>query len=169
MAIRAEVAMIWKSPHWLWLLIAVPLMLGLLTVWGRDRHRARAQYADPAVLDISPSRRVSGLRAVALGAAALAAVAGILAMARPAVSREGTEKRSTVMLAIDTSKSMLSEDLTPNRLQAGVDAAKRFIQSGQPFLGICVGYQALFERSEEFNSCAAGLGIFKGSVVMCRA
>jgi imidazole glycerol-phosphate synthase subunit HisH len=28
-----------------------------------------------------------------------------------------------------------------------------------------VGYQALFERSDEFNSCAAGLGIFKGSVV----
>jgi glutamine amidotransferase len=39
------------------------------------------------------------------------------------------------------------------------------IASGRPFLGICVGYQALFERSEEFNSCAAGLGIFRGKVV----
>jgi glutamine amidotransferase len=44
-------------------------------------------------------------------------------------------------------------------------ASREFIQGGKPFLGICVGYQALFERSEEFNSCAAGLGIFKGSVV----
>jgi len=44
-------------------------------------------------------------------------------------------------------------------------AAREFIRSGRPFLGICVGYQALFERSEEFKSCAAGLGIFKGSVV----
>ncbi len=44
-------------------------------------------------------------------------------------------------------------------------AARDFIQTGKPFLGICVGYQALFERSEEFNSCAAGLGIFQGSVV----
>jgi glutamine amidotransferase len=42
---------------------------------------------------------------------------------------------------------------------------KDFIRSGRPFLGICVGYQALFERSEEFNSCAAGLGIFGGKVV----
>jgi glutamine amidotransferase len=42
---------------------------------------------------------------------------------------------------------------------------KDFIKSGRPFLGICVGYQALFERSEEFNSCAAGLGIFGGKVV----
>jgi glutamine amidotransferase len=44
-------------------------------------------------------------------------------------------------------------------------ASRDFIRSGRPFLGICVGYQALFERSEEFNSCAAGLGIFRGPVV----
>lgn len=44
-------------------------------------------------------------------------------------------------------------------------ASRDFIRSGRPFLGICVGYQALFERSEEFNSCAAGLGVFKGAVV----
>jgi glutamine amidotransferase len=42
---------------------------------------------------------------------------------------------------------------------------REFIESGRPFLGICVGYQALFERSEEFESRAPGLGIFKGSVV----
>lgn len=46
-----------------------------------------------------------------------------------------------------------------------LSASRDFIRSGKPFLGICVGYQALFERSEEFNSCAAGLGVFKGSVV----
>lgn len=44
-------------------------------------------------------------------------------------------------------------------------ACRDFISTGKPFLGICVGYQALFERSEEFNSSAAGLGLFKGSVV----
>jgi len=51
------------------------------------------------------------------------------------------------------------------RKQELLGAAKDFIQTGKPFLGICVGYQALFERSEEFNSCAAGLGFFGGSVV----
>ena len=49
--------------------------------------------------------------------------------------------------------------------QALLDACRQFIKSGRLFLGICVGYQALFEKSEEFNSCAAGLGIFQGSVV----
>ena len=51
------------------------------------------------------------------------------------------------------------------RKQGLLDAARDFIKAGKPFLGICVGYQALFERSEEFNSCAAGLGVFQGKVV----
>jgi glutamine amidotransferase len=55
--------------------------------------------------------------------------------------------------------------ITAMQRQELLDAVKHFIASGRPFLGICVGYQALFERSEEFNSCAAGLGLFKGSVV----
>ena len=51
------------------------------------------------------------------------------------------------------------------RKQDLLEACRDFILSGRPFLGICVGYQALFDRSEEFNSCAAGLGIFQGKVV----
>jgi glutamine amidotransferase len=46
-----------------------------------------------------------------------------------------------------------------------LEASREFVKSGRPFLGICVGYQALFEKSEEFNSCAAGMGTFKGKVV----
>jgi imidazole glycerol-phosphate synthase subunit HisH len=54
------------------------------------------------------------------------------------------------------------------RKQELFDGVRRFIESGRPFLGICVGYQALFESSEEFNSCAAGLSLFKGKVVRFR-
>lgn len=45
------------------------------------------------------------------------------------------------------------------------DAAVDFIRSGKPFLGICLGLQLLFPRSEE-SPLAQGLGIFKGSI--CR-
>ena len=41
---------------------------------------------------------------------------------------------------------------------------KDFISSGRPFLGVCVGYQLLFEESEEFGKCR-GLGIFPGKCV----
>jgi glutamine amidotransferase len=39
-----------------------------------------------------------------------------------------------------------------------------FINTGKPFLGICLGMQLLLEESEEAPGCQ-GLGIFKGKVV----
>lgn len=51
------------------------------------------------------------------------------------------------------------------RKQKLLEASRDFIKAGKQFLGICVGYQALFEKSEEFNSCAAGLSVFQGSVI----
>lgn len=44
-------------------------------------------------------------------------------------------------------------------------ACRDFIASGRPFLGICVGYQVLFEGSDEFQSTAEGLAAFKGRVI----
>lgn len=50
----------------------------------------------------------------------------------------------------------------------GLDAAVRHIvERGRPFLGICVGMQILYERSEEFGG-AAGLGILPGTVTRFR-
>jgi imidazole glycerol-phosphate synthase subunit HisH len=46
-----------------------------------------------------------------------------------------------------------------------IAALKEYVRTERPFLGICVGYQALFERSEEFNSQAPGLGVLAGKVV----
>ena len=42
-------------------------------------------------------------------------------------------------------------------------AINRVVESGKPFLGICLGQQLLFESSEEFGH-TPGLGIFPGSV-----
>ena len=39
-----------------------------------------------------------------------------------------------------------------------------FIDSGRPFLGICIGLQLLFEESEEHGHSVKGLGLFKGRV-----
>ncbi|MCR4412797.1 MAG: imidazole glycerol phosphate synthase subunit HisH [Thermoguttaceae bacterium] len=41
------------------------------------------------------------------------------------------------------------------------------IESGKPFLGICLGLQMLFERSYE-NGCHPGLGVLGGEVVRFR-
>jgi glutamine amidotransferase len=44
------------------------------------------------------------------------------------------------------------------------DAIREAIESGRPFLGICLGMQVLFESSEEQGPCD-GLGVIRGRVV----
>jgi len=75
--------------------------------------------------------------------------------------REMSDARAVVLPGVgafdDCVNAMARQEL--------LGACREFIRSGRPFLGICVGYQALFEKSEEFNSCAVGLGVFEGKVV----
>jgi glutamine amidotransferase len=52
------------------------------------------------------------------------------------------------------------DHLTKLRLD---ECINRFIDSGRPFIGICLGLQLLFESSEEFGS-HRGLGLIRGSV-----
>lgn len=49
-----------------------------------------------------------------------------------------------------------------NELQL-ITVIKEFINSGKPFMGICLGLQLLFLKSEEFENCE-GLGIIDGTV-----
>lgn len=50
---------------------------------------------------------------------------------------------------------------------SGLDHTVRaWIEADRPFLGVCLGMQALFERSEEGNTI--GLGVFPGEVIRFR-
>jgi len=53
-----------------------------------------------------------------------------------------------------------------------VDPMKKFIHSGKPFLGICLGMQLLFDGSQEHapdpETPVPGLGVLPGDVVMFR-
>ena len=44
-----------------------------------------------------------------------------------------------------------------------ISVIKEFIANGKPFMGICLGLQLLFSKSEEFDKCE-GLGIIDGTV-----
>ena len=43
------------------------------------------------------------------------------------------------------------------------DCIRSFVDTGKPFVGICLGMQLLFEESEEFG-IHKGLGLIKGTV-----
>src|SRR3989338_8460338 len=53
------------------------------------------------------------------------------------------------------------KELKERKLDAAI---KKYVEAKKPFLGICIGLQALFEGSEE-SPGVKGLGIFKGKVV----
>ncbi|MDO8480772.1 MAG: imidazole glycerol phosphate synthase subunit HisH [Nanoarchaeota archaeon] len=69
-----------------------------------------------------------------------------------------------LILPGDGSFGFMMENLEKKRM---VEPLKKYISSGKPFLGICLGMQGLFESSEE-SPGIRGLGIFKGDVVRLR-
>ncbi len=111
--------MTFAEPKFLYSLILVPLM-GLFVLWAsRRKAAALAQLGDPSLLaQLSAHVNRRGRRwRTALWFIALTAI--IIALARPqwgtevqTVEQQGIE----IMVALDVSKSMLAEDIKPNRL-----------------------------------------------------
>ena len=111
--------MTFGAPEFLYLLAALPA-LGVFVWWALSRQRrAVGRIGDPALvqrLSLTAGRRVRGLRLVLwfLGVALL-----VIALARPQwgsdiqiVEQAGVQ----VMVTLDISRSMLAQDLKPNRL-----------------------------------------------------
>lgn len=118
--------MTFQSPMWLWALLALPLLALALVAWSRAGRRAADRWSDPRVMAVGPPARTRRLRAAAAAVALLAVGAGAVAMARPSVEETAQEDRSSVMLTIDVSESMVKTDLEPSRLQAAIAAAESF-------------------------------------------
>ena len=120
---------IWQSPGWLWALLILPLLAAGLVAWARSGRRAAVAWSDPAVMAVGPGRRTRAMRGAAGCVALLAVAAGIVALARPSVEATGQEQRSSVMITLDVSDSMVKTDLQPSRLAAAVEAAERFVEA----------------------------------------
>jgi Ca-activated chloride channel family protein len=122
-----EVAMIgFKSPWLLLGLLALALVIGLWFLAERRRARYAVRYTNLDVLATVVSGR-SWLRLVpaALLVAGLGAL--LISLARPQVERQLLRDRATVILVIDTSRSMQAEDVEPTRLGAAQDAIRSFL------------------------------------------
>lgn len=111
------------------------LSLGLLpalVVGEALLRRRRARYAVRYTnLDVLAEVRVSLSRRRERLSLALALLAlGLLcvAVARPHALRTGTVDNATVLLVVDTSRSMLSDDVAPTRLGAAKAAAAAFLE-----------------------------------------
>ncbi len=119
--------MTFGNPQFLVLLAAVPVAVGLVLWAFLARRRALARFADPVLLKrLTASANTPGrLAKSVLTILALGLI--VLAIARPQwgetekiVERHGVQ----LMVALDISRSMLAEDVKPNRLaRAKLEAA----------------------------------------------
>ncbi len=107
-------------PHYFWLLALIPALAVLFAAMWLWKRRARRQFGDADLLQkMAPERsRNKPVLKLILGLLAVAALT--VALVNPKVgSQLETVKREGVdiVFALDVSKSMLAEDIRPNRLE----------------------------------------------------
>ena len=116
------------APERLWVLVGL-LVLGVLGVmWARHRRDATEAYAEPAMRASAAPLQPGWRRPAAAAGLALATVALAAGFARPQVLDDQAVERAIVVVALDTSLSMLADDVSPDRFTAAQRAAQGFIR-----------------------------------------
>ena len=108
-------------------LAAVPLLVAAWAGLERRRRAGAERFASPGLLPGLVERTPGRLRLVPAALLLLGLTALIVGMARPHATLTEQRKDATVVLAIDTSRSMGAQDVTPTRLYAAVSTASRFL------------------------------------------
>jgi Ca-activated chloride channel family protein len=116
------------APQLLWLLIAVPALVAAYVLLLRRKKVSAVRYASLALIKqaLGPSQRFRRHIPPLLLLCAVTAV--LIAVARPTAVITLPSEQRTVVLAIDVSLSMRSNDVEPSRMAAAQEAAKAFIQ-----------------------------------------
>nr|WP_184171786.1 VWA domain-containing protein [Rhabdobacter roseus] len=122
-----------RSYHWVYpyFLYALPGVLLLFLLRAAFHRSAKQHLALPYEATRTSNDWLTRLRFVQPVSAALALCLILVALARPQVITERTDRYSEgidIMLLLDISDSMLEKDLQPNRLVAARQVAKDFIQ-----------------------------------------
>ena len=119
--------MSFAAPLVLICLAAIPVLVVLYGVHLRDRGRAAAAFAAPALTASVAPHRPRWRSHVPMLAFLLALAVLILAAARPQKTIAVPVERASIMLITDVSGSMQATDVRPTRLAAARIAAKHFV------------------------------------------
>ncbi|MBN1652675.1 MAG: VWA domain-containing protein [Deltaproteobacteria bacterium] len=122
--------MIWHSAESLWLLLALPIVVGLFLLSWRLRKRATESFGSPSTVARIVVGRAPGLRATRALILVLALGFSIIALARPQYgsrTRMLRKRGVDVVVVLDFSKSMLARDVKPNRIERAKAELTEFI------------------------------------------
>jgi len=130
--------MTFESPQALWLLLALPLLIGMYVLLQRRRTRSAVRYASVALIRtaMGPRSRIRRHLPPLVFLFALATL--IVAIARPSAVITLPSGQRNIILAIDVSLSMRATDVEPSRIAAAREAAKAFVQEQPPDVRIGV-------------------------------
>ena len=121
--------MTFSSPTALLALLAIPLLLLVYVLVGRRHRRAAGRFANPALIPNLVSSAPGWRRYVPLAFTLAALALLVVGIARPHVVRDVTRHEATIVLAVDTSRSMAATDVRPDRFTAARAAAATFLET----------------------------------------
>ena len=114
-------------PEFLWLLLALPLLV-IFYVWLlRRKKKIALRYASLSIVREAMGAGQTIRRHIPPLIFLLALAALLVAAARPSAVIRLPSQHETIMLAMDVSGSMRATDVLPNRLVAAQNAAKAFL------------------------------------------
>jgi len=109
-------------------LLGIPVLVGLHVLAARRRRREAARFANPALMPNLVAASPGWRRHVPTALALVALAVLVVGVARPHVVRNVTRDDATIVLAIDTSRSMAAADVEPSRFVAAKTAAAAFLE-----------------------------------------
>ncbi|MER3409746.1 MAG: VWA domain-containing protein [Thermoleophilia bacterium] len=116
--------MSFAAPLYLLALTALPLLVLAYILLDRRRALVQSRFASPALFPELVARP-PGLRRHPCKPRRLQRLVGL---ARPQALLSAPSEKATIVLAIDTSRSMAARDVRPSRLEAAKRAALSFLQ-----------------------------------------
>lgn len=114
-------------PQFLWLLLALPLLVAVYVWLLRRKKKMALRYASLSIVREAMGKGQGLRRHVPPILFLLSLAAMLLAAARPFAVVTLPSQNETIMLAMDVSGSMRATDVLPNRLVASQNAAKAFL------------------------------------------
>jgi len=128
------------QPNYFYLLLLLPIVIGTylyIEIWKRKKQK---EFGDIQLIQILSPEKSNFKPILKIGIILLALAMGIIALANPKigtkvekVKREGID----IVFAIDISKSMLAEDIAPNRLEKSKQLVSQIINNlGSDRIGI---------------------------------
>ena len=113
-------------------LLAVPLAVYGYVLLERRRKQQAAAFANPALVPNLIGRRPGWLRHLPPVLVLVALVALTIGVARPHADLSVKREEATIVLALDTSRSMVATDVPPSRLAVAQEAVRRFLDALPP-------------------------------------